>query len=293
LNVPGPSLPPFAAFEPSFRRRYKNGLGGAGIMPGKLNDKVALITGASRGIGKATAELFAREGAKVCANYSNAEKEAMELVRSIESAGGEAIALKGDVTKEKEVVDMVARAIARFGRVDILVNNAGIIRSGDLFTLKDEDLDAMFAVNVKGIIYCTRAVGRHMLERGGGGKIVNVGSNAGIGTAFKGTTGYALTKAAALLLTKRLALEFRGQDINVNCVAPGYTSTEMTTKGKTKEQFEAAVADVSARAILNRIAKPEEIAKAILFLASDDSSFATGMTLMVEGGRIDYLPHGF
>src|SRR5271155_4746231 len=121
-------------------------------MPGKLNDKVALITGASRGIGKATAELFAREGAKVCVNYSNAEKEAIELVRSIESAGGEAIVLKGDVTKEKEVVEMVAKAIARFGRVDVLVNNAGIIRGGDLFTLKDEDLDAMFAVNVKGII---------------------------------------------------------------------------------------------------------------------------------------------
>ncbi|MDA4137374.1 MAG: 3-oxoacyl-ACP reductase FabG [Thaumarchaeota archaeon] len=262
-------------------------------MPGKLDDKVALITGGARGIGKATAELFAREGAKVCINYSSAEREATELVRVIGAAGGEAIALKGDVAKEAEVMSMVGKAIERFGRIDILVNNAGILRTGDLFTLKDEDLDAMFSVNVKGTIYCTRAVGRHMLERAKGGKVVNVASNAGVGTSFKGTTGYALTKAAVLLLTKRFALEFRGRDINVNCVAPGYTETDMTVKGKTAEQFEQAAADIAARSMLNRIAKAKEIASAILFLASEDASFATGQTLLVDGGRMDYLTHGF
>jgi 3-oxoacyl-[acyl-carrier protein] reductase len=151
----------------------------------------------------------------------------------------------------------------------------------------------MLAVNVKGTIYCTRAVGKHMLERGDGGKIVNVSSNAGLGTSFIGTTGYAVTKAAVMVLTKRFALEFRGKGINVNCIAPGYTETDMTTVGKTLEQFQQAVADLSARATLNRIAKPEEMAKAILFLASDDSSFMTGQTMVVDGGRMDYLSHGF
>jgi 3-oxoacyl-[acyl-carrier protein] reductase len=262
-------------------------------MPGKLEGRVALITGASRGIGRATSELFAREGAKVCINYSSAEEEASKVARSIEEKGGEALALRADVSNESQVVRMVESAIARFGNIDVLVNNAGILRTGDLFTLKAEDLDAMFAVNVKGVFYCTREVGRRMLERGTGGRIVNVGSNAGIGTAFKGTTGYAVTKAAVMLLTKRLALEFRGQGISVNCVAPGYTETEMTTGGKTAEQIQRAVADVSARSMLNRIAKPAEIAAAILFMASDDSSYATGQTLMVDGGRMDYLTHGF
>jgi 3-oxoacyl-[acyl-carrier protein] reductase len=262
-------------------------------MSGKLDGRVALITGGSRGIGKATAELFALEGAKVCINYSRAEKEAAELVKEIEAAGGVALALKGDVSNEKDVGGMVEKAVARFGKVDILVNNAGILRLGDLFTLKDEDLDAMFAVNVKGTIYCTREVGRRMLARGESGKIVNIASNAGLGTAFKGTTGYALTKSAVMLLTKRFALEFRGRGINVNCVAPGYTETDMNTGGKTAEQFKETVADVSARSMLNRIARPQEIARAVLFMASEDSSFTTGQTLFVEGGRTDYLPHGF
>jgi len=260
-------------------------------MSGKLDGKVALITGASRGIGKTTAELFAAEGAKVCVNYTKAEKEAVDVVRLIEMAGGEALAVRADVSKRPEVAAMVEQCVARFGKIDILVNNAGILRRGDLFTLKDEDLDAMFAINVKGTINCTREVGRHMLARGAG-KIVNIASNAGLGTAFKGTTGYAMTKAAVILLTKRFALEFTGKGINVNCVAPGYTVTEMNTGGKTPEQFEQATADVSSKSMLNRIAKPEEIAKAILFMASDDSSFAMGQTIYIEGGRMDYLAHG-
>jgi 3-oxoacyl-[acyl-carrier protein] reductase len=262
-------------------------------MSRRLEGKIALITGGGRGIGKSTAEVFAREGAKVCVNYSRAEAEAVAVVRAIEAAGGEAIVLKADVTKESEVIAMVEKAIARFGAVDILVNNAGILIQGDLFNLKDEDFDAMFAVNVKGTLYCTRAVAKHMLERGKGGKIVNVASNAGLGTAFKGTTGYAITKAAVMLLTKRCALEFRGKNINVNCIGPGYTETDMTVKGKTTAQFEQAVADVAARALLNRIAKPEEMAMSILFLASSESDFMTGQSLIVDGGRTDYLSHGF
>ena len=262
-------------------------------MSGRLVGKVALITGASRGIGRATAEVFAKEGAKVCVNYVRGENEANQVVRTIEGLGGEALALKCDVSDENEVADMVGRALRRFDKVDILVNNAGILRVGDLFSLSDEDIDAMIGVNVKGTIYCTRHVAKHMLERGEGGKIVNIASNAGLGTSYKGTTFYGLTKAAVMLLTKRFAFEFRGQNINVNCIAPGYTETEMPARGRTPAEFETAVKDVSARAMLNRIGQPEEIARAILFLASDDSSFATGQTIMVDGGRMDYLTHGF
>ncbi|MDA4114694.1 MAG: glucose 1-dehydrogenase [Thaumarchaeota archaeon] len=261
-------------------------------MTGRLEGKVALITGSSRGIGRATAQLFAEEGAKICVNYNNAEEEAANVVRGIEGSGGEAMAIRADVANEKEVIAMVEAAIRRFGRIDVLVNNAGIMMRGDLFDVKSEDLDAMFGVNVKGVIYCTREVGRHMLEQKYG-KVVNVGSNAGLGTAFKGTTGYGLTKAAVMLLTKRFALDFKGAGVTVNCVSPGYTETEMTTRGKTQKQFEEAVADVSTRAMLGRVAKPIEIARAILFLASDDSSFSTGATLMADGGRMDFLTHGF
>ncbi len=262
-------------------------------MNGRLEGKVALVTGASRGIGKATAELFAREGAKVCVNYFSGEKEANEVVKGIRSRGGEAIAVKADVSKEAQVIAMVEEAIKHFGKIDVLVNNAGILLPGDLLNMTDENLDLMFAINVKGTIYCARAVAKKMLERGQGGKIVNLSSNAGLGTSFKGTTAYALTKAAVLILTKRFAYEFKGQNINVNCVAPGYTDTDMPHRGRTQEQFLQASGEAASRAMLNRIAQPEEIAKAILFLASDDASFTTGQNLVVDGGRADYLTHSF
>ncbi len=132
-----------------------------------------------------------------------------------------------------------------------------------------------------------------MVEAGRGGKIVNIASNAGMGTAVKGTTAYGITKAAVMLLTRRFALDFRGQNINVNCIAPGYTETEMAHRGRTQEQFVASASELSSKSMLNRIGQPEEIARAILFFASDDSSFATGQTVLVDGGRMDYLTHGF
>jgi 3-oxoacyl-[acyl-carrier protein] reductase len=262
-------------------------------MSGKLEGKVALITGASRGIGRSIAELFAQEGAKLGINYSSSGKAAEELGAALNRSGHETIVLKADVSKEGEVKDMVKKTLDHFGRIDVLVNNAGILRAADIFALKDEDLDAMFDVNVKGTLYCTREVARHMIDSHRGGKVVNISSNAGVGTAFRNTTAYALTKASVMVLTKRLAFELAGMNINVNSVAPGYTETDMVTTGKTKEQFEKAVADVSARAMLNRIAKPIEIAKTVLFLASDDSSFMTGQNVIVDGGRMDYLTHGF
>lgn len=261
------------------------------IMSGKLSGQVALVTGGSRGIGRAIAKLFAQEGADVCVNYRKAQAEAGQLVKELQAKGVRAVAIRADVSKEKEVVALVHEAIAQLGKIDILVNDAGVLRTADVFSLKEEDLDEMFGTNVKGVFFCTREVGRHMLSRKQG-KIVNITSNAGLGTAYSGTTGYAASKAAAMMLTKRFALEFGGTGIRVNGVAPGYTETEMTVAGKTPEEFRLATADVAARALLKRIAKPEEIARAALFLASDDSSFMTGQNLIVDGGRTDYLTHG-
>ena len=260
-------------------------------MAGRLDGKVALITGGSRGIGRATAVLFAREGAKVCVNYVNGEAEANKVADEIRSIGGQATALRADISREAEVAEMVRRAVSQFGRIDILVNNAGILLPGDLMTMTDKALDDMFGVNVKGTIYCTREVAKGMLDNGGG-KIVNVASNAGLGNSYRGNTAYGITKAAVMLLTKRFAFEFRGRNVNVNCVAPGYTDTEMPARGKTRPQFEASVAEVSTRTMLNRIGRPEEIADAIMFFATEESSFATGQTLVVDGGRMDYLSHG-
>lgn len=260
-------------------------------MPGRLSGQVALITGGSRGIGRAIARLFAEEGADVCVNYRKAEGEAEALVKELERKGVRAMAFRADVADEKQVEEMVEAAIGRFGKVDILVNDAGVLRTGDVFSLKEEDIDEMFAVNVKGVLFCSRSVGRHMVERKRG-KIINITSNAGLGTSYSGTTGYAASKAAAMMLTKRFALELGAAGIRVNGVAPGYTETDMTVGDKTPEQFRASTVDVAFRALLKRIAKPEEIARAALFLASDDSSFMTGQNIIVDGGRTDYLTHG-
>lgn len=259
---------------------------------GKLEGKVALVTGASRGIGKATAELFAREGAKVCVNYNVSSKEAASVVETIRASGGNAIAVRADVSKEPEVEAMAKEVKDLLGPVDVLVNNAAVLRRGDLFNLKNEDLDEMLDVNIKGVIFCTRAVGRQMVESMRGGKIVNISSAAGIGLAPLATTGYAMTKAAVMFLTKRFALEFGPKGINVNCIAPGFTVTDMIRENRTPEQFRQMISEFSPKAMLNRVARPEEIATAILFMATTDSSFTTGQTLLVDGGRIDSLSHG-
>lgn len=163
-------------------------------MQGRLAGKTALVTGASRGIGRATALLLSREGAKVCVNYSKSETDAEEVVRLIIKEGHEAIALGADVADRDQVSAMVKRVLVEFGKVDILVNNAGIVQHADVFSIREEELDRMFSVNVKGTIYCTQAVAEQMTKRRYG-KIVNIASIAAHGTAFSGTTAYASTIA--------------------------------------------------------------------------------------------------
>lgn len=255
-------------------------------MARKLDGRVALITGSSRGIGRAIALEFAKEGARVCVNYAQSEDKARQVVEKIKSLGGEAIMVRADVSKSNEVKRMINDVIEEFGKLDILVNNAAILLRGDFVETKDEELyemlDRMWEVNVKGVIYCCREAVKHMIKNRYG-KIINVASIAGIGTALSGTTLYAITKAAIMALTRRLAFELGPYNISVNAIAPGMILTDMATP--------EGVEYVKRMSVLGRIGKPEDIASLALFLASDDSSYITGQVIVADGGRVDYLTH--
>ncbi|MGQ9543238.1 MAG: SDR family NAD(P)-dependent oxidoreductase [Candidatus Bathyarchaeia archaeon] len=257
---------------------------------GKLEDRVAIVTGASRGIGRAIALALAHEGAKVVVNYRREESKAREVVEQIKQFGGSALAFQADVGDRRSVEMMVAEVMKEFGRIDILVNNAGVsLGAGSLLGFNEEEYDLMWQVNVKGMLYCTRAVAPHMIQRRYG-KIVNIASIAGLGTALlPGNMLYALTKAAVIILTKRIALELGNYGINVNAIAPGLIRTEMGlnyVSTKDLQYFEE-------RSILHHIGEPEEVASLALFLASDESSFITGQVITVDGGRIDFITHSF
>lgn len=252
----------------------------------RLDGKVAIVTGSSRGIGRAIALEFAKEGAKMCINYARSEEKAREVVEEISLLGGEAVMIRADVSKLDDVRQMVRSVVEKFGRIDILVNNAAIMLRGDFLETEDEEfyriLDRMWEVNVKGVVYCCKEVAKHMV-RNRYGKIINIASIAGIGTAFPGTTPYAMTKAAVIILTKRLAFELGPYGINVNAIAPGMILTDMATP----EGVEIA----KKRSILGRVGDPRDIARLAVFLASDESSYITGQVIVADGGRIDYLTH--
>ncbi|HYB07167.1 MAG TPA: 3-oxoacyl-ACP reductase family protein [Nitrososphaerales archaeon] len=259
-------------------------------MNGHLTRKVCLITGAARGIGQAVALLFAREGATVAINYSVSKKDAENVVGQIRAQGGKAVAIGADVADRTEVASMVMKVKETFGTVDVLVNNAGILLRGDLLSDKRVDMERMFQVNVMGVLNCTREVAKVMIPKRSG-KIVNIASNAGIGTAFTGTTYYAATKAAVITLTKRFAFELGKYNLNVNCVAPGFIDTNLNRRGKSAKEFKEVAEIVAKRSELGRIGTPEDIANVVFFLASEQSSFVTGQTILADGGRIDMLPH--
>ena len=260
-------------------------------MRGRVEGLCAIVTGGSRGIGRATAIALGREGAKVVVNYHVMGKEAEEVVDSIRSGGGEAFSFQADVADRKAVQRMVEEAVKRFSGVDILVNNAGIVKGGVPFLeLREEDLDAMVDTNVKGVLFCSQAVTPYMMSKRYG-KIVNISSVAALGTAISGTTLYAPTKAAVVSLTKRLALELGSYGINVNAIAPGHIMTDMTIVGRSPDEVQERRQYFEAKTMLKREGKPEDIAYCVLFLASDEASFITGQVLTVDGGRTDFLTH--
>ena len=255
-----------------------------------LAGKVALVTGGSRGIGRAACLKLAAAGAAVAVNYRS-RADAAPRSSAPSGAGGRAIAIEADVADREAVARMVQRVAAELGPIDVLVNNAGLLFSGSLLHYDDAELDAMWRTNVKGILHATAAVAPSMIERGWG-RVVNVASNAGVGTALPGTTLYAATKGAVLILTKRLAFELGRHGITVNAVLPGYTRTDMTMAGRSAEDARRIVETLDSRSMIGRgVADPDEIATVIGFLASPESAFMTGQLLLADGGRMDYLAH--
>ena len=251
-----------------------------------LKGRVALVTGASRGIGAAIATKLGLRGAKVVCNYSKSEEAASKVVSRIVEWGGEAIAIRADISSKVEVEAMVEKAVEVFGRLDILVNNAGIlIRGGVLDDISI--LDRMFEVNVKGVIYCIAASLKYMIKQRYG-RIINIASIAAFGTTSRNTTYYAMTKGAIITLTKRLAFELGEYGITVNAVAPGFTKTDMTMN-RPAEELQAAIRQLESITSLRRVGEPEDIAEVVAFLASDRAGFITGQVISVDGGRIDFF----
>jgi 3-oxoacyl-[acyl-carrier protein] reductase len=239
----------------------------------RLENKVAIITGGAGGIGYAAVKRFIEEGAKVAiVDYDKelGEKVAAEL--------GEQVAFFAvDVSKLDQVKKMVEQVVAHFGHVDILINNAGITRDATLVKMTEEDFEKVIQINLNGVYYCTQAVVPHMIAQGSG-KIISTSSVSGIYGNF-GQTNYAATKAAIVGMTKTWAKELGRKGINVNAVAPGFTATSMVEK-----MPEKVLQQMQGITSLQRLGKPEDIANAYLFLASDESSYITGHVLHVDGG---------
>lgn len=253
-----------------------------------FKEKVAVVTGASRSIGRGIALALAKEGCAVVVNYSKSQAEADEVVNKILKLGGEAIAVQCDVSKREDVERMFAKAIETYGKVDILVNNAGVAKGGSILETTDEIWDWHMAINLKGAFLCTQVAARHMIERKYG-KIVNISSNSGFGIAMDGETSYAVSKAGVIQLTKSSSYDLGPYGINVNCVAPGAVDTVMLRGNRTKEEYEEKLRGRRDRASLGIVGTPEDIANAVLFFASDKSHYITGKTLLVDGGRRDFL----
>jgi len=254
-------------------------------------NQVAVVTGGARGLGRATARLLAQRGAAVCVNYAARADAAEALVAEITAAGGRAIAVAADVADPAAVEAMVARTEAKLGPVTILVNNAGMAWQGTLDTYDEEQVARMRQVNVDGVIHATRAVIGTMRTRRYG-RIVNVASIAAIGTALVGNAFYAATKAEVVILTRRFALELGEHGITVNAVAPGFVRTDMTQRGRGAADWQATEQRFAALTMMGRVGEPEDIANAVVFLASPESGWITAQVLTVDGGRMDYIGHG-
>ncbi|MCC8961002.1 glucose 1-dehydrogenase [Bradyrhizobium sp. Pear76] len=252
-------------------------------MAGILDGRAALVTGGGSGIGRATAIAMAREGARVA--VSDLSKDGIdETVALINAAGGQSIAIRGDVTDEAEVANMVARTVSAFGRIDCAFNNAGVAGRSvgppgqRIHELTQASVAKMFSVNLMGVFLCLKYEVAQMLKQGGGGAIVNTASIAGlVGLATSGH--YVATKHGVVGLTKSAAIEYAQDGIRVNCVNPGYIKTPMT-----KETMDERYDEIIAKVPVRRLGVPEEIAEAVVWMCSDKASFMTGASQVVDGG---------
>lgn len=242
-----------------------------------LQSKTALVTGASRGIGRSIALALAEAGADVVVNYAGNEEAAARVVSEIETLGAKAYAAKAHVGSSEQFEDMVKSVLEAWGRIDILVNNAGITRDNLIMRMKEEEFDQVIETNLKGVFNGIKAVTRPMMKQRSG-RIINISSVVGVlGNA--GQANYVAAKAGVIGLTKASARELASRGITVNCVAPGFIETDMT--GELPEEYrQKLLGDIP----LARLGQPEEIAGAVLFLASDSAAYMTGQTLHVDGG---------
>jgi 3-oxoacyl-[acyl-carrier protein] reductase len=244
-----------------------------------LDGKVAIVTGASRGIGRAIAERFAAEGARVAVNYVSGSTRAIEVVTGIVGRGSEAVAIQADISKSPEVDALVREVLDRFGRIDILVNNAGVMVTKGVLETSEDEWDQTIDINLKGPYLCSKAVAPTMIEQGSG-TIINMSSNSGLyhPSAMRFTE-YVVSKAGLNGLTKAMALAL-GPQIRINAICPGWIRTDMLEE--LDPEVHQRILDETA---LARWGTPDDIASAAVFLASDDASFVTGELLIVAGGR--------
>jgi NAD(P)-dependent dehydrogenase (short-subunit alcohol dehydrogenase family) len=251
-----------------------------------LNGQTALVTGASRGLGKAIVRHLSAKGAAVCVNYVARKQEAETLAEEIRGCGGRAIAVCADVGDPSQALHLWQRAEADLGPVSILVNNAGLVYRATLENFEHTAMERMHRTNVDGVINMTQAAVPGMKTRGYG-RIVNLTSIAARGTSLPGTAFYSATKAAVSILTLRFAMELGTHGITVNAVAPGFILTDMAKEGRTEQE----IREVVKKTMIGRAGEPDDIANVVGFLVMPESGFITAQVLTVDGGRIDYIGH--
>lgn len=247
-------------------------------MTKRLSGKVAIVTGASRGIGREIAERLAENGAKVVVNYASSPAKAEEVVSAIKQSGGEARAIQADIRQVAAIERLFGETIEAYGGIDILVNNAGIMTTKPVAAMTEEDFDQQFAINVKGTYFAIQQAFHHMNS---GGRIINFSTSV-VGQMFPAYSVYAGTKGAVEQFTRQLAKEFGPKGITINAVAPGPINTELFTIGKSEEQI-AGIANMNA---FGRLGEPDDVAGAVLFLAGEESKWITGQTIRVNGGFV-------
>jgi 3-oxoacyl-[acyl-carrier protein] reductase len=244
-----------------------------------LRGKTAVVTGASRGIGRAIAIKLAKLGANVVINYRNSVNAVQEVVKEIEDLGVKALAVQCDISNYSDVENMMKKCIEEFGSLDILVNNAGITKDGLLMRMKEEDFDSVIDTNLKGAFNCTKHVSAIMLKQRSG-RIINISSVSGL-TGNAGQVNYSSAKAGILGMTKAVAKELASRNVTCNAVAPGYIQTDMT------DVLSEKVKDTIMNIIpLKRLGNPEDVANAVAFLASEEASYITGQVINVDGGMV-------